>query len=175
MSQTNNQLLDIKIDTTSIIEGIVRMVQFDPTIQEYVAWIESNGIKYIIPSSELEIYEIKGQINAYVGRMISFQALYSDHMRQTIFASCKALKQMERDQIIKRLEAGEVFEAKITRLIYFGAYLSIEGIPVMIRNQDFSVDYTTVGDFLEVGDTIRVKFLRINENMKINVQAETKY
>ncbi|HAX72784.1 MAG TPA: RNA-binding protein [Firmicutes bacterium] len=155
--------------------GIVRMVQFDPTQNQYVAWTEVDSQKYLIPADELELYEIKGPINAYIGRTLNFLITHYDYEKKVYFASCKTLKEKEREHLIKRLKNGEQFDAEVTSLVYFGAYVSIKGVSAMLRNQDFAIDYTTVSDVLKVGDTIKVKLRRINENLKINVEAIEKY
>ena len=108
-------------------------------------------------------------MNPYFGR-VDF-----NETRQVFIASCKQIKEKKRQQIIERLKLGEAFNAKIIKLVYFGAYLTIEDISVILRNQDFSSDYTTVADIYQEGDIIKVKLLKVNDNLKINVQAVEKY
>ena len=151
--------------------GIILMVQFDPSFEEYVAWVESEGKRILIPASELELFSIRGNLNHYVGQQVTFVDYRFDTKRNLYIGSCRPVKEQLRDQLIKALELGETFEATVTRLVYFGAYLTINGVRVILRNQDFSDDYTTVGDIHEVGDKIKVRLHRINQNQKINVEV----
>lgn len=158
-----------------ILEGIIRLVQFDILLNDYVAWLDFEGDRVIIPRQELELYEIKSTLNHYIGMKVQFKIMSYDEQRRVYLASCKEIKEERRNDIIARLKEGESFEATITKIVYFGAYLMIDGISVILRNQDFSNDYTTVGDIYHEGDTILVSLLKVNDNMKINVQAVEKY
>lgn len=158
-----------------IKEGVVRLVQYDVVLNDYTVWLELDGNKVIIPRQELELYEIKGNLNRYIGMKIQYMIKNYDAHRQVYIGSCKEVQYQKRQDIIKRLQAGETFEAKVVRLVYFGAYLSINGVSVILRNQDFSNDYTVISDVYKEGDYIAVSYLKANENQKINVQAVTKY
>ncbi|MDO4926091.1 MAG: S1 RNA-binding domain-containing protein [Turicibacter sp.] len=156
-------------------EGIVRLVQYDIILNDYAVWLDSEEGKVIIPRHELELYDIKGNLNHYIGMTLQYKLMDYDSNRHVYLGSCRELKQQKREEIIQRLKAGEVFEAKVIRLVYFGAYLSIDGVSVILRNQDFANDYTTVADVYKEGDRISVCHLKVNENLKINVQAVNKY
>lgn len=158
-----------------VLEGIIRLVQFDILLNDYVAWLDFEGDRVIIPRQELELYEIKGTLNHYIGMKVAFKIVDYDEKRRVYLASCKEIKEAQRHEVIERLKAGESFEATITKIVYFGAYLMIDNISVILRNQDFANDYTTVGDIYNEGDKIQVCLLKVNENMKINVQAIEKY
>ena len=58
-------------DKNEILDGIVRLVQYDILLNDYVVWLEYGGYKVIIPRSELELYEIKGNLNQYIGSLLS--------------------------------------------------------------------------------------------------------
>ncbi len=158
-----------------LAEGIIRMVQFDPTLNEYVAWVELEGDKYLIKASELEVFPVRGTINHYVGQQVTFAILSYDAQRDVYFGSCRYVKESKRDELIEALESGEEFEATVVRLIYFGAYLAIDGVWVILRNQDFSDDYTTVSDVYHVGDVMKVRLNRVNQNKKINVEVVNRH
>ena len=72
-------------------------------------------------------------------------------------------------------EPGKIYRAKITHIEKFGAYLSIRGVSVTLKNTDFAEDYTAVGDIMKRGDKINVRLLKITDNKKILVEAVDKY
>lgn len=174
MEEFSQQMIPLKTKE-EVREGIVRLVQYDIILNDYAIWLDSEGDKVIIPRQELELYEIKGGLNHYIGMTLQYVITDYDANRHVYLGSCREVKHQKRLNIIERLKAGEAFEAKVVRLVYFGAYLSIEGVSVILRNQDFANDYTTVADVYKEGDRIPVCHLRVNENLKINVQAVTKY
>lgn len=174
MERCSHQIIPLKTKEETK-EGIVRLVQYDLILNDYAVWLDSDEGKVIIPRHDIELDEIKGNLNHYMGMTLPYQLVDYDANRHVYIGSCRALKQQKRAEIINRLKAGEVFEAKVIRLVYFGAYLSLEGISVILRNQDFATDYTTVADVYKEGDQILVCHLKVNKNLKINVQAVTKY
>ena len=156
-------------------EGIVRLVQYDLILNDYTVWLDHHSQKVVIPRQELELFEVKGSLNHYIGKKLQFVLTDFDEKRKIHLGTCKPVKTRQRDDLIESLQQGEAFEARIVRLVYFGAYLEIAGIPVILRNRDFADDYTTVADIHDMGDTIQVKLLKISQNGKINVQAVSKY
>lgn len=174
MENFSHQMVPLKIKEP-IKKGIVRLIQYDVVLKDYAIWLDSKEGKVIIPRQELELYDIKGSLNHYIGSTLEYITTAYDANRHVHLGSCKKLKQQKQAALIKRLQAGEVFEAEVIRFVYFGAYLNIDGIPVILRNQDFASDYTTVADVYQEGDHIEVCHLKVNENLKINVQAVHKY
>ena len=156
-------------------EGIVRLVQYDLILNDYTLWVDKDNDKIIIPRKELELYEFKGNLNTFIGKKIEFSKIGYDEKRKIYIGSCKMLKSKKRKELIKELKSGKEFEAKITRLVYFGAYLTIDDTLVIMRNRDFANDYTTIGDVYKEGDMIRVKLLKLTQKGKINVQAIEKF
>lgn len=165
----------IESDLGHIQKGKVKGVQYDHDLGEDSVWLENKGQKIMIARSKLELYELKGGLHRYMGQMIAYEVIGYDSHRQVYYGSCLEVKRQKRRELIKRLETGQPFLATVTRLTYFGAYLTIDGISVILRNKDFAADYTTVADVYRVGEQIEVCFLKANTNLKINVQAVTKY
>lgn len=174
MEEMSQRMIPLKTKK-EVKEGIVRLVQYDIILNDYTVTLDSDGDKVIIPRQELEIYTIKGDLYHYIGRTIQYITIAYDADRNVYLGSCRELKYKKRLNLIKRLKSGETFEATITRFVYFGAYLTIEGVSVILRNQDFASDYTTVSDVYKEGDRVLVCLLKVNDNLKINVQAVKKY
>ena len=141
MEEFSQQMIPLKTKK-EIKEGIVRLVQYDIILNDYAVWLDLDGDKVIIPRQELELYEIKGGLNHYIGTRLQYIITAYDANRHVYLGSCREVKHKKRLELIERLKAGETFDAKVTRLVYFGAYLSIDGVSVILRNQDFANDYT---------------------------------
>ena len=72
------------------------------------------------------------------------------------------------------LGAGEIVEGKVTGLTKFGAFVSLPEEKVgMIHISEVSTTYVKdIGDFLEKGQTVKVKILNIDENGKISLSLK---
>lgn len=158
-----------------ILEGVVYLAQYDLIIKDYVIWLDSESQKVIIPCQELELDDIKCNLNGYIGKKIKFKIIDYDDKRRISIGSCKKICQQKRNHLIEEMKSGKTFKGIISRLVYFGAYLNIDDTPVMIRNSDFACDYTKISDIYQEGDLMAVKLLKVAHNGKIYVQAAKKY
>ena len=72
------------------------------------------------------------------------------------------------------LGAGEIVEGKVTGLTKFGAFVSLPEEKVgMIHISEVSTTYVKdIGEFLEKGQTVKVKVLNIDENGKISLSLK---
>jgi len=156
-------------------EGVIRLAKYDMILGDYTAWLDNNGTKVAITREELELYDIKGNLQSYVGTTIKYSILEYDPYREIYLGTCKPAKRKRQQEIINALKQGESFEAKVIKIVYFGAYLAIESLTVILRNKDFSSDYTVVGDIFQKGDKMTVCLQRISQNGKVNVQTVPKY
>ncbi|MBQ1596973.1 MAG: S1 RNA-binding domain-containing protein, partial [Clostridia bacterium] len=72
------------------------------------------------------------------------------------------------------LGVGEIVEGKVTGLTKFGAFVSLPEEKVgMIHISEVSTTYVKdIGEFLEKGQTVKVKVLNIDENGKISLSLK---
>ena len=162
-------------DNKTILIGKVKVIGYDDRFKTDVLRLEmKNGLSGFIKREDLDIRETKQSLVPYVGKQVKFiiKEILEDG---TLICSRKEIKEAEREELVKRLESGEEFKAKITHIEKYGGYLSINGISVMLRNMDFSNDHTILADKYKVGDLIKVKLLKITSNGRILVEAVEKY
>ena len=147
-------------DNQSVLVGRVKVIGYDEKFQTDVLRLEmNNGLSGFIKREDLDVVQSKQSLVPYVGRQVKF--IIKDIL--------------EDGTLIENLEAGEELDATITHIEKYGGYLSIDGISVMLRNMDFSDDYTILADKHKVGDVIKVKLLKITSTGKILVEAVDKY
>lgn len=72
------------------------------------------------------------------------------------------------------LGVGEIIEGRVTGLTKFGAFVSLPEEKVgMIHISEVSTTYVKdIGDFLEKGQTVKVKVLSVDENGKISLSLK---
>lgn len=76
--------------------------------------------------------------------------------------------------LTREVKAGEIFEGKVTRLMDFGAFVEVlpkqEGLVHISELAHWRVGQVT--DILNVGDTVKVKVLEIDEMGRINLSRK---
>lgn len=159
----------------TVLTGLVKLVQHKAELDTDIIMLDLEGVQAIIVRDEIDIREITTSLVNFVGKRIKFIVKEIDRETGIVICSRKAVKELEREAMVKRLEAGEVIKAKIVKILNFGAYVDIEGVTALIRNQDFAEDYTTIGEIKNVGDTIDVKLRKISSNGKVFVESNEKY
>ena len=70
-----------------------------------------------------------------------------------------------------QLEVGEIYEGKVTGITKFGAFVSFEGGKTgMVHISEVSSTYVKdIHDYLQEGQTVKVKVLNIGEDGKISL------
>jgi polyribonucleotide nucleotidyltransferase len=84
-------------------------------------------------------------------------------------ASDKAVEWIK--NIVREVEAGEIFEGKVTRLMDFGAFVEVlpgkEGLVHISQLANYRVG--RVEDVVKIGDTLKVQVTEIDEQGRINL------
>jgi len=163
------------IDQEVELTGTVLSSQYDKGLASDVLKLEMNGIPVCIVREELELKPHNLPLMRYVGETIQFQLMEVNEEKGWIIGSAKKIKEKEFERLLKELEEGKQFQAKLTKVLRYGAYFVIGNISVQMLNKDFAEDHTTIGDVLKIGDTIDVKFNRITENKNLRVEPLVKH
>src|SRR5262249_19140209 len=76
-----------------------------------------------------------------------------------------------REQILGRLQPGQVVEGKISNIVDFGAFVDLEGIDGLIHISELSWSHVNhPSEVVSIGDTVRVKVLDIDrERQRISL------
>lgn len=167
----NLKVLQKAMDKKAILKGVVKMVKSDNT----VLVLDLDGTKGIIPKEEVDAEVNWKSLVNFVGREINYVIKSIDLENNVVICSRKDAQIAQKSIIVSKLKEGEVFSSKVVKLLRYGAYVDIRGITGLLKNADFSEDYTTVGDVLKVGDVINVKLKKITDNNKLIFECVEKY
>lgn len=164
------------LNSKETLTGVVKMIQRDDELDTDILILDLPGeVKGIITREELDAdVNWKSLVN-FVGKEVYFKVLSVDEQNGIVYCSRKAAQQEIKAEIVERLKNGEVFDAEIINILRYGAYVDINGITGLLKNVDFSVDHTTVGDVFKVGDKVKVKLKKISANGRIVFEANEKY
>lgn len=157
------------------LTGIVLASQYDEELASDVVKVEVSGIPVVITREELGCTPHNLPLMRYVGETIQFQLIEANEANGLVRGSAKKIKEKEFDKLYHELKDGKQFQAKVTKILRYGAYCVIGDISVQMLNRDFAEDHTTIGDVLEIGDTIDVRFNRITENKNLRVEPLVRY
>lgn len=163
------------IDQETELTGIVLLSQYDEEFGNDILKLEVNGLPVFIVREELEFKIQQLPLARYVGETIHFQLIEVNEEKGFILGSTKKIKEKEFDRLHMHLKEGKTFKAKVTKILRYGAYLVIGDTSVQMLNKDFAEDHTTIGDILNIGDSIEVRFNRITENKNLRVEPLVKY
>lgn len=137
--------------------------------------VEYDGALVFIPREELEYKPATGSLARFIGVPLSFVIKEVDEENELIIGTRQELDTLLRDRLASEMEDGEPRKAIIQTLLRFGAYVTIDGHSTLLRNQDFSTDYTAVRDVHQVGDEIEVKLVEYTEDKNLNIEAAEKF
>lgn len=163
------------MEDKKVLRGLVVLTQHDEELDTEILLMDLEGIKGIIKREEVDYQMDWNSLVRFVGQEIYFTVKEIDEENETIYCSRKEAQEIMEEEIIERLKNAEIFEATITGIVRYGAYVEIEGIYAILRNIDFSDDYVKVGDVLGVGDKVKVRLQNVSENNRLRVEAVEKY
>lgn len=163
------------MEDKKILRGLVVLTQYNEELDTEMLLMDLEGIKGIITREEVDYQMEWKSLVRFVGQEIYFTVKEVDEENNIVYCSRKEAQELIEEEIIERLKNGEIFEATITGIVRYGAYVEINGIYAILRNIDFSDDYVKVGDVLKVGDKIKVKLQNVSENKRLRVEAVEKY
>ncbi|MGB7366385.1 MAG: hypothetical protein WA887_09740 [Carnobacterium jeotgali] len=163
------------IDQETELTGTVLLSQYDEEFGNDILKLVVNGMPVFIVREDLAFKKQQLPLAHYVGETIYFQLIEVNEEKGFLIGSTKKIKEKEFDRLHMQLKEGKTFQAKVTKILRYGAYLVIGDISVQMLNKDFAEDHTTIGDILTIGDSIEVRFNRITENKNLRVEPLVKY
>jgi len=114
-------------------------------------------------------------LDDYLGQKIECKVIELNRSRNNVVLSRRAVLEEERkevrEQILGRLEPGQVVEGKISNIVDFGAFVDLDGIDGLIHISELSWSHVNhPSEVVSIGDTVRVKVLDIDrERQRISL------
>lgn len=148
-------------ETQEVLTGVVKMIYFDKELDTDVLLLDLKEAKGLIKRDEVDAEIEWKSLISFVGREIQYTIKEVDEERNIVFASRKDAQIKVREEIVTRLQEGEVMNAKVVNLLRYGAFVEIQGVTGLLKNQDFASDHTAVKDILKIGDSVNVKLRKM--------------
>src|SRR5947209_501144 len=126
------------------------------------------GVRGFLPASLVDIRRVQN-LDEYLGQKIECKVIELNRSRNNVVLSRRAVLEEERkearQQILDRLQRGEVVEGMISNIVDFGAFVDLDGIDGLIHISELSWSHVNhPSEVLSIGDTVRVKVLDIDRD-----------
>ncbi|MFA5802860.1 MAG: 30S ribosomal protein S1 [Thermoleophilia bacterium] len=125
------------------------------------------GVRGFLPASLVDIRRIQN-LDEYMGRTLTCRVIELNRSRNNVVLSRRAVLEEERkevrEQILGKLQPGDVVIGVISNIVDFGAFVDLEGIDGLIHISELSWGHVNhPSEVLTVGQEVKVKVLDINK------------
>ncbi len=126
------------------------------------------GVRGFLPASLVDIRRVHN-LEEFRDQTLECKVIELNRSRNNVVLSRRAVLEEERkevrEQILERLEPGQIVEGKISNIVDFGAFVDLEGIDGLIHISELSWSHVNhPSEVLEIGKDVRVKVLDIDRD-----------
>ncbi|MHB1003196.1 MAG: 30S ribosomal protein S1 [Thermoleophilia bacterium] len=126
------------------------------------------GVRGFLPASLVDIRRIQN-LDEYTGQVLTCKVIELNRSRNNVVLSRRAVLEEERkevrEQILDRLQPGDIVKGVISNIVDFGAFVDLEGIDGLIHISELSWGHVNhPSEVLAVGQEVEVKVLDIDRD-----------
>src|SRR5918996_1845938 len=126
------------------------------------------GVRGFLPASLVDIRRVHN-LDEFKGQTLECKVIELNRSRNNVVLSRRAVLEEERkevrQQILGRLQPGQIVEGKISNIVDFGAFVDLDGIDGLIHISELSWSHVNhPSEVVSIGDTVRVKVLDIDKD-----------
>jgi small subunit ribosomal protein S1 len=132
------------------------------------------GVRGFLPASLVDIRRVQ-DLDEFLGQDLRAKVIELNRSRNNVVLSRRAVLEEERkeqrQQILDRLQPGDVVEGQISNIVDFGAFVDLDGMDGLIHISELSWSHVNhPSELLEIGQTVKVKVLDIDrERQRISL------
>ncbi len=132
------------------------------------------GVRGFLPASLVDIRRV-ANLDEFMGTQIECRVIELNRARNNVVLSRRAVLEEERkevrEQILDRLQPGDIVDGQISNIVDFGAFVDLDGIDGLIHISELSWSHVNhPSEILNIGDTVNVKVLDIDrERQRISL------
>ena len=126
------------------------------------------GVRGFLPASLVDIRRVQN-LDEFMSQKIECKVIELNRSRNNVVLSRRAVLEEERkevrQQILDRLQPGQIVEGAISNIVDFGAFVDLDGIDGLIHISELSWSHVNhPSEILSIGDTVPVKVLDIDRD-----------
>src|SRR3954467_7012228 len=132
------------------------------------------GVRGFLPASLVDIRRVQN-LDDFLSQKIETKVIELNRSRNNVVLSRRAVLEEERkevrQQILDRLQPGQIVEGAISNIVDFGAFVDLDGIDGLIHISELSWSHVNhPSEILSIGDVVPVKVLDIDrERQRISL------
>ena len=132
------------------------------------------GVRGFLPASLVDIRRVQN-LDDFLGQTIECKVIELNRSRNNVVLSRRAVLEEERkevrQQILDRLQPGQIVEGAISNIVDFGAFVDLDGIDGLIHISELSWSHVNhPSEILSIGQVVPVKVLDIDrERQRISL------
>ena len=152
-----------KIEKDQIVTGIVRR------LTDFGAFVDIGGVDGLIHVTDLAWHRVKHPSEVVTpGQEVTVKIIGVDKEKERIQLSLKALQPQPWDVAEEKYPEGSIVEGKVVRITTFGAFVELEpGLDGLVHISQCALKrIAKVEDAVQVGQTVRVKVLKVDKEAK---------
>ncbi|MEM6757067.1 MAG: S1 RNA-binding domain-containing protein [Planctomycetota bacterium] len=124
------------------------------------------GITAFMPASHIDVRHV-GDLDKFVGQKLTAVVQEIDRKSKRVILSRKdhliANREQAKAKAMENLKVGDVLDAKISRIMDYGAFADIGGVDGLIHVSDLAHAHVkNPADYVKVGEDVKVKVLKID-------------
>ncbi|HWH45636.1 MAG TPA: 30S ribosomal protein S1 [Thermoleophilaceae bacterium] len=126
------------------------------------------GVRGFLPASLVDIRRVQN-LDEFLSQKIECKVIELNRSRNNVVLSRRAVLEEERkevrQQILDRLQPGQIVEGAISNIVDFGAFVDLDGIDGLIHISELSWSHVNhPSEILSIGDVVPVKVLDIDRD-----------
>ncbi len=132
------------------------------------------GVRGFLPASLVDIRRVQ-DLDEFLAQELRAKVIELNRSRNNVVLSRRAVledeRKEQRQQILDRLQPGDVVEGQISNIVDFGAFVDLDGMDGLIHISELSWSHVNhPSEMLEIGQTVSVKVLDIDrERQRISL------
>src|SRR5215217_4886148 len=132
------------------------------------------GVRGFLPASLVDIRRVQ-DLDEFLGQTLRCKVIELNRSRNNVVLSRRAVledeRKEQRQQILDRLQPGDVVEGQISNIVDFGAFVDLDGMDGLIHISELSWSHVNhPSEMLDIGQTVQVKVLDIDrERQRISL------
>ena len=138
--------------------------------------VDTAGSLCFLPQSQVDIKPRKNFDDLYKIPQ-KFEIVKIDQRRKNIVLSRRAIiekkRNIDRDKIISKIKENDIIDGTVKNITSFGAFVDLNGVDSLLHINEIS--YSRIerpSDILSIGQSIKVKVIKIDESKKISVSVK---
>jgi small subunit ribosomal protein S1 len=132
------------------------------------------GVRGFLPASLVDIRRVQ-DLDEFLGQELRCKVIELNRSRNNVVLSRRAVledeRKEQRQQILDRLNPGDVVDGQISNIVDFGAFVDLDGMDGLIHISELSWSHVNhPSEVLEIGQDVKVKVLDIDrERQRISL------